>query len=224
MSSYKLDLHVHTKNVSPCSQVDAPELVHLYQGIGYAGVVITDHYYDRYFNGLTGFSWPAKIDCFLTGYRQALATGQKIGLDVLWGMEIRFTESDNDYLVYGIGENFLKENPRLYNLSLVQFRELIRHQNIPIYQAHPFRPGMSLVHPELIDGIEVFNGNCQHDSRNSSAFEFAQKNNIKMISGSDFHRPQDLGRGGISTSEKITSSTELVKALQNSHTIQLLGI
>lgn len=32
------------------------------------------------------------------------------------------------------------------------------------YQAHPFRNSMKITNPELLDGIEVYNGHPGHDS------------------------------------------------------------
>lgn len=50
MTLYHYDLHVHTSNVSPCAHVQAEEVVRLYAQAGYTGIVITDHYYDRFFS------------------------------------------------------------------------------------------------------------------------------------------------------------------------------
>ena len=49
MNLYYYDLHVHTSNVSPCAHVKAEEVVRLYAQAGYKGIVITDHYSEKYF-------------------------------------------------------------------------------------------------------------------------------------------------------------------------------
>lgn len=36
-------------------------------------------------------------------------------------------------------------------------------------QAHPFRNGLKIVDPKHLDGIETYNGNPRHDSRNEIA-------------------------------------------------------
>ena len=41
------------------------------------------------------------------------ARGDELGLDVILGAELRFPENDNDYLVYGIDEAWLRANPYL---------------------------------------------------------------------------------------------------------------
>jgi len=55
----------------------------------------------------------------------------------------------------------------------------------------------------LIDGVEIYNGNPRHNSSNHLALEYARKNGLKMLSGSDFHQVQDAARGGIIVDERI---------------------
>lgn len=67
---------------------------------------------------------------------------------------------------------------------------------------------------ESIDGIEVFNG-CQNEvSRNDKALEYGKSTNKILTSGSDFHRLDDLARGGIITEIEIKNIKEFVEILQ----------
>lgn len=222
--NYLLDTHVHTDEVSRCGKVPARKLVNLYKEAGYDGIVITDHYYQGFFETMSGWDWSRKSDAFLAGYREALEEGGKIGLDVFLGAELRFTEHENDYLVYGIDREFLLNHPCLYDLGLKRFRELIRNRDILLYQAHPFRVGMVPAPPPLLDGVEVFNGNPRHDSQNSHARQFALENGLKMLSGSDFHQVEDLAGGGIVLKERIRSGRELVKVLKAGRVAEYLGV
>lgn len=197
MTKYKYDIHTHTSEVSPCGKIKALEVVHLYKQAGYSGIVITDHYYKGYFDKIDSQSWDEKIDHYLEGYKKAYNEGIRLGLNVILGAEMRFDDGAEDFLIYGIDEEFLRENPELYSFNLIEFRKLVKDKEILIYQAHPFRPGLTVQEPELLDGIEIYNGNPRHDSKNDLAYSFAVKNGLKMISGSDFHQIQDLGRGGI---------------------------
>jgi len=217
-------MHVHTSEVSPCGKVNASELVKLYKEAGYDGIVITDHYFDRYFDSLGWLSWEEKTDIYLSGYRKASEEGQRIGLEVIWGIELRFLENENDYLVYGLDETFLKNYKELYKLDLKNFRKLTCGMDILIYQAHPFRPWIVPVDPALLDGVEVFNGNPRHDNMNHKALSFAKKHNLKMISGSDFHRTDDVGRGGIIIPRKVKTSAELFKLLKNDEILGLITV
>jgi len=222
MAIYKYDTHVHTKEVSPCGKVPAIEVVKLYKDAGYHGIVITDHYCDSFFESLYSLSWDEKIDRYLKGYNMALESGKKLGLKVLLGMEIRFIENANDYLVYGFDEDFLRENKELYKLNLKGFRELTKDKNILIFQAHPFRPAMIPAPPELLDGIEIFNGNPRHNSNNDLAYEYALKNQLLMLSGSDFHQKGDVAAGGIIISESIDNSKEFSDIIRNNEVAELI--
>lgn len=222
MTVYKYDTHVHTSEVSPCGKVPAAEAVRLYKDAGYEGIVITDHYFDLYFEMMGYISWDKKTDYYLEGYKSALEEGKAIGLKVVLGMELRFSENINDYLVFGIDEEFIRTNKELYRLGLKKFRALTKDKGIMIFQAHPFRRGMVLAPPELLDGIEVYNGNPRHDSHNDMAYGYAQKNGLLMLSGSDFHQTVDLARGGIITSVKINDSHELVDTIRNDEIIGLI--
>jgi len=215
-------MHVHTAEVSPCGKVSAQELVRLYKEAGYDGIVITDHYFDGYFDSLGHLDWEEKIDMFLSGYNKALAEGQRIGLEVVLGIEIRFTENVNDYLVYGIDADFLKKYKELYKLGIEGFKRFTRGMDILIYQAHPFRQWMQLADPALLDGVEVFNGNPRHNSMNDKALAFAKKHNLKMISGSDFHQKQDLARGGVILPRLIRTPAELYALLRDDEILDLI--
>lgn len=61
---------------------------------------------------------------YLEGYHRAREEGERIGLDVLLGIEFRNFESDNDDLVVGITEDFIYEYPETYNLPLGQTIDL----------------------------------------------------------------------------------------------------
>ncbi|MGE5613317.1 MAG: PHP domain-containing protein [Bacillota bacterium] len=215
MERYKYETHLHTKESSWCARVPAVEAVRMYHHYGYTGIIVTDHYFRGFFETMPFGNWERKIDCFLSGYRKALNEGGKIGLDVCLGMEIRFDENDNDYLVYGIDEAFLKENRKLYRLTLEEFKGFVAGKGIAVVQAHPFRPGMIPAQPSLLDAVEAFNGNPRQESQNHLAFEYAVQNGLKMLSGTDFHRVEDAFRGGVATEEKINLGEFGLLILQN---------
>lgn len=223
MNSYKYDTHVHTSETSPCGRVPGTMGARMYKEAGYHGIVITDHYFNEYFSSLGKKSWEEKIDIYLQGYKNAYNEGQKIGLNVILGMELRFSENYNDYLVYGIDEAFLKENPKLYELNLKKFKERIKGKDILVYQAHPFRSWVSPADPKYLDGAEVFNGCPRQNSRNHRALRFAQENHLRMISGSDFHQIEDVAIGGIVLPEAPVNSNEFYQLLFHDRIIELLS-
>ncbi len=215
------DLHVHTSNVSGCGRVPGKGVVQQYSQIGYQGVVITDHYFEGYFYGLGDMFWKDKVKKYLSGYVEAQNFGLRVGVDVFLGIEIQFHNDPNDYLVYGITPEFLVKYPKLYDLGLEEFRLLATENNLLIYQAHPFRSYNSPAKAKLLDGVEVHNGNPRHCSNNHKALDFAKQHQLRMISGSDFHQPEDLGRGGVVFKEKIKSNLHLVDLLRCEEIVKL---
>ncbi len=220
---FKIDTHIHTVETSSCGRIEAREIVRLYKEAGYHGIIITDHYFDLYFDNLVDLSWDEKIDQFLRGYHHASEEGTKQGLKVFLGLELRFTENPNDYLVYGITEGFLKEHKELYTLGLKGFKKLIEKENILIIQAHPYRKHMIVAAPEDIHGVEVYNGNGRHNSHDEFSFAFAKEHSLMMSSGSDFHELEDLARGGMVFDHEINTAEDFVNALRDKSALELLS-
>ena len=218
---YKFDTHIHTAETSSCAFIEAKSIVKLYHESGFDGIVITDHYLKEYFDSLGDLDWTDKINAFLKGYKLAETEANKINFKVFLGMELRFNSCINDYLIYGINEEFLFENPKLYELSIKDFKSLSLDKNILIYQAHPcrydFRMNITNIpeKPEYLDGVEVLNGNSVHDSSNAKALDFAVRNNLRMIAGSDFHIRNDLARTGITFNKNIENYNEFMASLKN---------
>lgn len=211
---FRYEMHAHTNDVSICAEVSPERLVEDHIQEGYTGVVLTNHMNQYTFLRRKFQSWEEKVDYFLAGYhRTKQAAGDR--LQVLLGMELTFYDCDNDYLVYGFEENFLYEHGDLMAMDLESFSHLAHQHGVVIYQAHPFRPGMTIADPKLLDGIEVHNGHPGHDSRNDIAMMWAKKFNLSMVSGSDYHAPQCLGKGGILVPEKAKDIHHLVSMLKH---------
>jgi len=222
MNSFKFDTHVHTFETSPCGIVLAANAVRYYKKVGYNGVVITDHYNADFFSPRQNQPWEHSIDEFLKGFRNAHAEGIKTGLIVLLGIEIRLEESIEEYLVYGFDEDFLYNNPELYKLDFKTFSNFARSNGLLVYQAHPFRRWFKAAPPLLLDGMEVYNGNPRHNSHNDRALEYAEKYGLRQLSGSDFHHPEDLARGGVILPEAPKNISGFKKLLFESRIIDLI--
>ena len=211
---YQFDLHCHTKGVSKCGTVLPEEGARLYIEAGYSGVVITNHFNRYTFDVMPeGSSWDETMDFYLSGWKR-FRDGAGGRLTVLLGMEIRFDENENDYLVYGVTEELLRAHPEFLEMDAAAFSAFARQEGLLFYQAHPFRNGMSVVNPQLLDGIETYNGHPRHESRNDIAMAWAEKYGLQQISGSDFHDPDGYALGGILTKELIRSQKDLLKALR----------
>ena len=215
----KYEMHVHTAECDICAHVAAKDIVRMYQQKGYSGLVITDHYFamsfDWFADDLTEGTHCEFVDRWLCGYREAKKEGDKIGMTVLLGAEVRLDGPNiNDYLIYGIDEDFLFRAPYLNRLSSLQELISVLPENACVVQAHPFRDNMTVQSPDLLFGIEVNNGGTE-PFRNDLARTFAAHYGKPMLSGSDFHHADHLARGGIITDTDIRSIQDLVGVLRS---------
>ncbi len=212
---FKYDTHVHTSDVSRCALMSAGETVRRYIDAGYTGLCFTNHYSPSYFDSLTG-SWREKADKFLSGYRNARDAG---GLDILLGAEILFDNGrygHNDYLLFGLTEEIVYDYPELHRLTFEEMRSLADEKGMLIIQAHPMRDRMQLLELDLLDGMEVYNGNQNHVARNEEVARFARKRSgYIMTSGSDCHEEKHVARGGILSPKRLGTSQELAELLKS---------
>ncbi len=215
MKGYLFDTHVHTKESSRCGEVAAADIVAGYKALGYDGIIITDHMHTSNLRN-KGESYKEKVDGFLEGYRSAKAF-EDDNFKVILGMELRFPENDNDYLVYGFDEEFVYVNNFLDQFPTVEsFVPFARENGLVIYQAHPFRNDITVIEPGTVDGIEVYNGHGGHDSRNDIAYKWAKKFGLAMLSGSDYHYTSDMERGGVYFDECPENSADVAKLIKES--------
>ncbi len=214
----KFELHVHTKECDIVAASFAADIVRMYHDAGYDGLVITDHYfchfYDWFADEIKGLSERDIAKRRMRGYYEARNEGEKLGVTVLPGAEVRFDGTINDYLVYGADEEFFLACPVLNRLKNVEELKSVLPEEALVVQAHPFRNKMTVCDPTPLFGIEVYNGGTE-PFRNEMAESFASHYEKAMTSGSDFHSPAALGRGGIFTESRITCPKELTDVLKS---------
>ena len=229
MKYYQAELHCHTKEVSPCSRIPAKYLINGYQEAGYRYVFTIDHYHPEVFEvpKLKRKSWKEKIDYFWNGYEHALKAAEGTGITVLPGMEVALgidQESGlgSDFLVYGFTREFLYDEPYLYRFSFQDFYRKMHENGFLVFQAHPYRYGLTPVEPVCYDGIEIVNTHPRHFSRNKLAIEFAAEHDLLMIGGSDAHSEEDVGRGGVMLPDGIHSAQEFVRFIRENGSPELI--
>ncbi|MBQ3101064.1 MAG: PHP domain-containing protein [Clostridia bacterium] len=215
---YKYEMHLHTSEGDNYADFSGAECVKMYRDAGYAGMVVTNHYEPRFFewyaDELKGADHRGIIDRFLRGYYNARNEGEKLGFTVLAGAEVRFTDSENDYLVYGVDEDFFYKAPLLHLLDGPKGLIDILPQGACVVQAHPFRNNMTVRDPGILFGVEAYNGEME-PFRNVMAKTFAAYYTKPMTSGSDFHVAEDFAKGGIATARRITTPAELCDLLRS---------
>lgn len=221
MREYLFELHMHTKDVSPCGKISAREGIKLYYELGYDGVCITDHFCTSFFERLGNITWKEKIKAYLKGYHEARDEGEKYGISVILGMEYCFPNTGDDILIYGFDEGFLFEHENLYLLDENELKTFTKTHNILLIQAHPFRKEISKTYDTLVEGFEAFNGNPTHESMNKRAEKHAIDFGGIIISGSDFHRLEGAGTGGVYLPSLPSDSYVLAKILREVKTPSL---
>lgn len=224
---FKTELHLHNAEVSDCGRVFSPEIVETYVKAGYDTVVLTNHmsrftYKSKRNGAREDMTWDEKVDFYLDGYKM-LCKAANGRLNVILGMELRFDTDNNDYLVYGITEEFMRKTGDLMKMNLKMLKPIFEENGILVFQAHPFRNGMQITKPELLDGIEIFNGHMDHDSRNVIAQIWAEKFGLKRTAGSDYHYSSQTPNAGMLTDVEVKDVSTLVEILRSGQYQLIVG-
>lgn len=210
------DMHVHTSEVSPCAIMPAREVVNRYKEKGFDGIVITDHIARYYMECCHKASYEDYCKIHYETYLAAKDEGEKVGLTVLYGCELKLDSSNNDYLMYGITPEFLIEFGDIMKFSLSELKQACDKNSVLHYQAHPFRDGAMSVSPSLLFGMEAVNGCHIHEYsfRNDIAMLWTDKYNLHKIAGSDCHSADAVGLAGLDFLCEIKSNSDLLDALK----------
>ncbi len=205
---YLLEIHAHTSPASSCGKLKPEELISKYADHGFNGIVITNHFFPD-----------GNIDTaeyLLKDYYEALACADKYNIKTFLGIEIRFkSECNNDYLVFGIDEKFIRDVALSYPKSLAEFYTNFKNDKNLIIQAHPKRHGMYEMPSEYIDGIETFNLHYNHNSQVAVAARYARDNNIYITTGGTDAHEEPLGLCGTRFKKMPADSYELVRMLKS---------
>ncbi len=135
---------------------------------------------------MKGLTHKQQVKRWLKGFYAAKEAGDQIGFTVLPGAEVRFDGYPNDYLVYGLNEDFFYTAPRLNELKSIDALLAILPLDVCVVQTHPFRDGMEVVNPKGLFALEVYIGGTEK-FRNEMAKQFAIHYEMPMTSGSDIH-------------------------------------
>ncbi|MBO4303809.1 MAG: PHP domain-containing protein [Lentisphaeria bacterium] len=210
----KIELHTHSTGFSKCGKLDLPELLSLYKAKAYDVMVLTNHFNNyslRYYTEAGGKNYHRD---YHETIRRAQKIGEEMGILVLGAYELRFDENANDYLVFGMTEEFTKEYETIFASGVKEFSQQARTNGFLLYQAHPFRDKMTVTDPSLLFGIETKNTHPRHDNRNDICRQWAEKFGLHGIGGSDCHQAVDAGGGGILTERNVKNMDDLVSLLR----------
>ncbi len=211
---YKTELHCHSFPVSQCANTRADKVVEMYLEAGYDTIVLVNHINHCTFSGINLPTWKEKMDCFMEGYHDLQKAAEGTGINILLGAEVSLAEASNDYLCFGVTEEFLYAEDFM-SWSIAEFAQHAHNHGVLVYQAHPFRPLMRVVNPAVLDGFEIFNGHPGHNSQNTIAKAWAETYGKPGVSGSDHHADGQPVNGGIITEIEIKDNATLLDVLKS---------
>ncbi len=203
---YTTELHAHSFPVSGCGDFRADEVVKLYREAGVTSLALTNH--------LTPGNCGEGAEFYLEDYRKAReAAGDDI--NVILGVEMRFTENNNDYLVYGVCEQDIPRFIELIPHGIEYFYKEVKNERNVIIQAHPFRKGITLAPEGSVDGIESLNLHPSHNGKIAIATRHAKLNNMLVTAGTDFHHDGHQALCLMRTANEIKDSYDVADAIKS---------
>jgi len=185
---FKYEMHAHSAESSKCSKISGADLADFYHGLGYTGIVMTDHFFNGNTTAPKDLDWCDRVHHFAAGYRAAKARGDEVGLDVFFGWE--FAEKGSHFLTYGLDEAWLCEHVCCDQMPIHAYCDLVHAGGGFVVQAHPFRgPGqrdMIRLLPHKVDAVETVNAS-RKPFENRMAALYAETYGLHIFCGSDIH-------------------------------------
>ncbi|MBE5789439.1 MAG: histidinol-phosphatase [Clostridiales bacterium] len=220
--AFLYETHMHTCQASACGVSTGKEHARWYKEMGYTGIIMTDHFFGGNTAVDRSLPWEERIRLFCSGYEDAKAEGDRIGLDVFFGLEQNY-EGD-EYLIYGLDPRYLMNHPEMEHWTRRQQLEEVHRAGGCVIQAHPFRMRgyMNIIRlaEGYCDGIEAANaGNEPLDD--ARALRYGREKGMVMTAGSDNHHSPAKALFGIRLEKKLTDILEYVKIILNHEPVGL---
>lgn len=217
--SYPFELHAHSNPASGCSELSPTELVERCKAAGARGLVLTNHAV-WWMKETPKEEWCAQ---YLKDYRETKEAGEHLGVNVILGFEIRFMDTENDYLVFGFDEQFIPTVYDWMDKTAKDFYDAFHSEDVLMIQAHPNRNNMVEMGRDCVDGYEVFNLHPGHNSRVAVASRLHQKNGGVITGGTDLHHPGHEGSLFTCFAEMPQNGKDLVRLLRSGDYVFITG-
>lgn len=210
---YLYETHLHTSETSRCGRSSGAEMARHFQALGYAGLFVTDHFYNGNTTVPDDLPWSERVEQFCLGYEAAAREGRQIGLDVFLGWE--YSHGWAHLLTYGLGKDWLLAHPDLLAWNVLDYLDRVHADGGVVVHAHPFREGVEPVtlFPARVDAIEVANAGRDADC-NRHARDFALSFGLPQTAGSDIHSTRQTRLCGIRCTRRLTGGGDYLAALR----------
>ncbi len=220
--SFIYETHMHTSLASKCGRSTGKEHARFYKSIGYTGIIMTDHFFGGNTAVDRNLPWEERIDWFWSGYEDAKEEGDRIGLDVFFGLEQN--HAGDEYLIYGLTKEYMKAHPEMEHWTRREQLEAVHAAGGCVIQAHPFRMRRYMDRIRLgmryCDGIEAANaGNEALDD--ARAIRLGRELGLVMTAGSDSHWSPNQQVYGVELEKRLTSIYDYVNIIMNNGYIGL---
>lgn len=214
MAEYKYETHLHTCQGSACGRLTGAEQAELYKGLGYTGIVVTDHFFNGNCAVPRDLPWKERVERFCAGYRDAKVKGDEIGLQVFFGLETNF--HGQEFLLYGLSEEWLKEQEDMLSWNPKEQFEKVTAAGGFVVQAHPYRTAPYIpevkIYPDCCEAFEWYNAQNSAEV-NEKAVAYATEHGIHGTGGTDAHGPVQK-RGGMIFEKKWENISDYIEAVR----------
>ena len=217
--SFIYETHLHTVFASACASSKGSEYIRRYMDIGYSGIIVTDHFFNGHTSVNRKLPWKEWVNQFCKGYEEAKNEGDRFGFDVFFGWEETFDSCD-DYLVFGLGKEWLLEHPECRKWTRKQQFDAVKKSGGCVVQAHPFRQRdyirKVILSTGCVDAVEAANCGNDEDSFDALALRYAQKLRLPYTAGTDIHDARLVHPNyvyGTVFNKKLNSIDDFVKAI-----------
>lgn len=212
---YIYETHLHTVEASACSSTPAADYIDYMLGLGYSGIIVTDHFLNGNSCIDKNLPWEERIRQYCLGYEHALERAKGTDLKVFFGIEFNFR--GDEYLLYGVDKQWLLDNPEIMTMTRSELKRAVNEAGGIMIQAHPYRERGYLdtirLAPNAVDGSEAYNSG-NPDYQNAWCYKYAVEHGFLMTGGSDIHRFTQEDMGGMSFPYKLETIQDFVKAFK----------
>lgn len=220
MKTYAYQLHTHTTPCSLCGAMTPTELCRALHENGYAGAVLTNHFYHGNSGVDRSLSWQDFVAAYERDYLACLEAAKAYDLDILFGVE-ESVAPGLEILCYGLTPAVLYRHPELHHGRLETWPRVMRENGVVVIQAHPYREASYIPAPgtlplEYIDGVEVYNRGNSRPDMNEKAVAFADAHpHLIRTSSADTHTPETVPVGGILCRSRLRTESDLAATLRS---------
>ena len=214
-----IDLHAHSSGISGCCRIPYDAVVRAARDRGLDGIVLTNHYFKAY---VTDGDFSAFAKRYTEEFRLTKAYADTVGMKVFFGAEVTMEQYDRAHiLLYGITEQWLEENPCLFDWTQEELYSKVKAVGGIVVQAHPYRGKKHLLDTRFLDGVEV---NCHPLYQNSyfgDMLEIAKENGFLLTCGGDYHADTYRPKCGVYLPDELQSAADLAEYLRNTVSLKL---